>query len=92
MNAADDTFGTMNIDEMESVIDRNTICIIGSAPCYPYSVTDDIEAICAVASYVLLILLFCALTMTLTLCPIQSVEVQCQSTSTTVSADSVCHF
>ena len=48
-NTSDDLFGTMNVDKMESAIDRNTICIVASAPCYPYSVVDDIEAICAVA-------------------------------------------
>jgi len=49
MNTDEETFGTMNVDEMRSRIDGNTICIVASAPCYPYSVVDDVEAICAVA-------------------------------------------
>ena len=44
-------FGTVDLKKMEAAIDANTICIIGSAPCFPYSVVDDIEAICRIASY-----------------------------------------
>lgn len=52
MNTDDALFGTMDLDKMEAAIDHNTICIVASAPCYPYSTIDDIEAICAIASFV----------------------------------------
>ena len=52
MNTDHRLFGTMDLDKMEAAIDHNTICIVASAPCYPYSVVDDVKAICAVASFV----------------------------------------
>eukprot|EP01083_Nonionella_stella_P144417 450866_1 len=45
----DGKYGTMNLEQLESTIDANTICIVGSAPGFPYSVTDDIEGICRIA-------------------------------------------
>merc|ERR1712228_533796 len=35
--------------KLEAAIDANTICLVGSAPCFPYSVVDDIEGICRIA-------------------------------------------
>ena len=48
----DELYGTVDLKKLEAAIDKNTICIVGSAPCFPYSVVDDIEAICQIASYV----------------------------------------
>lgn len=45
-------YGTVDLKKLEAAVDQNTICIVGSAPCFPYSVVDDIEAICKIASYV----------------------------------------
>ena len=92
MNDGQKEFGTVNVSEMESAIDSNTICLVASASCFPFSVVDDIEAICGIASLVMYIpLLFfmrsdfeCAL-----LIVAQSEGVIFQSTSTTVWVDSV---
>ena len=51
-NADDELFGTADLQKLEAAIDKNTICIVASAPCFPYSVVDDIEGICQIASYV----------------------------------------
>ena len=41
---------TVDLNKLENAIDSNTICIIASAPCFGYSVVDDVEAICAISS------------------------------------------
>eukprot|EP01084_Bolivina_argentea_P106236 190167_1 len=42
-------YGMVDLQKLENAIDKNTICIVGSAPCFPYSVVDDIEGICEIA-------------------------------------------
>ncbi|ETO19314.1 Pyridoxal-dependent decarboxylase conserved domain containing protein [Reticulomyxa filosa] len=34
---------------MEKLVDRNTICLVGSAPGFPHGVVDDIPGICKIA-------------------------------------------
>lgn len=51
-NKSDRLFGTVDLKKMEAAIDKNTVCIVASAPNFPYSVVDDIEAVCEIASYV----------------------------------------
>jgi sphinganine-1-phosphate aldolase len=38
-----------DVDAIEKRINRNTIALVGSAPCYPYGVVDPIEEIAALA-------------------------------------------
>jgi len=45
----DECYGTVDLSKMSAAIDDDTICLVGSAPCFPYSVVDDIEGICAIA-------------------------------------------
>ncbi|MBI2431967.1 MAG: aspartate aminotransferase family protein [Candidatus Hydrogenedentes bacterium] len=35
----------VNVDSMRRLITPNTIALVGSAPCYPFGVVDDIEAL-----------------------------------------------
>ena len=40
---------TVDLKKLKNSIDSNTICIVTSAPCFGYSVIDDIEEICNIA-------------------------------------------
>ena len=39
----------VDVAEMEPLIDENTIAIVGSAPCFPHGVIDDIGALSELA-------------------------------------------
>ncbi len=41
--------GRLNVDELEAAIDDRTALLVGSAPCYPFGVIDDIPAIARLA-------------------------------------------
>jgi len=43
------TYGKMNVLEAERAMDGNTLCVIASAPCFPYSVVDDVGKIAEIA-------------------------------------------
>eukprot|EP01083_Nonionella_stella_P119294 356501_1 len=40
---------TVNLNKVEVAVDSNTICIVGSAPCFGYCVVDDIQGLCQIA-------------------------------------------
>lgn len=40
-----------DLEAMERLVDDETFLLVGSAPCYPYGVIDDIEAIAALAAH-----------------------------------------
>lgn len=44
-----DETGRLNVDELSASIDPSTAMVVGSAPCYPYGVIDDIPAIAHIA-------------------------------------------
>ena len=41
----------VNLSEMKSYINKNTIALVGSAPGFPHGVIDDIKGICNIAKY-----------------------------------------
>lgn len=43
------TDGRADVDAMAAVVDERTGMVVGSAPCYPYGVIDDIPALASVA-------------------------------------------
>ena len=42
--------GRLDVDALADAVDDRTGLVVGSAPCYPYGVIDDIPAIAAIAA------------------------------------------